>query len=367
MKTRNSNIELLRIISTLFIITGHLVAQTDVAKLLTSYNSVWTNHPLYSLLIAFIGGGCRIAVSMYLLIGSWFMIDSKFKASRITNIYFQTWFCNNLITLIVIICGFYVSKIDLAKSLFPFVLRSPWYTSSYIILIITAPFIDIIASKNKRLARILLITSFYTVFFMCSIQKMQDTWLCTILGFVGYYIVTYYYKKYLINFFDKYKKQLLIISLLIYVMLILCEYMPYILNNDKYIIISEISNQYLGDYKSIPNFICAFGIFNYFINIKENNNNIINNIAKPTFTVYLIHQSPCIIPYIWNDIFHIDMFYQKSYFIIYLLLVVAIIYFVGYIIEKFRLILHKYFRKTKLYHLTITAITNIFSPTISIN
>ena len=72
-KVRNSNIELLRIFSMLFIIMGHLVDQTSfLSKEMTLDNAF----------ITFEGMGARIATNIFLIISVWFLVDDVVGASK---------------------------------------------------------------------------------------------------------------------------------------------------------------------------------------------------------------------------------------------------------------------------------------------
>lgn len=95
-KMREANIELLRIISMILIIAGHLVAQNDVIKISSGF----------SLFVALICGSApRIAVNIFLIIGVWFMLDRKFSADRVLVLYGETWFYGMVLTVIVILGG----------------------------------------------------------------------------------------------------------------------------------------------------------------------------------------------------------------------------------------------------------------------
>lgn len=78
---RESNFELLRILAMMMIVCGHLVSQ----GLCPNYSAGYNLH----ISIAFISSMSRIAVSIFLLIGTYFMVDTSFKANRILNLYGQ--------------------------------------------------------------------------------------------------------------------------------------------------------------------------------------------------------------------------------------------------------------------------------------
>lgn len=72
---RDANIELLRIVSMILIIAGHLVEQNNVIEKINGIS-------LFTALL--LGSAYRIAVNIFLLIGVWFMVNKEFSARRIT-------------------------------------------------------------------------------------------------------------------------------------------------------------------------------------------------------------------------------------------------------------------------------------------
>lgn len=79
-RERNSNIELLRIISMLCIVIGHFVGQSGILKIynINNFNIIFLN---------IISNGLRIATNIFLMIGTYFMVDSKYKSKNILKIY----------------------------------------------------------------------------------------------------------------------------------------------------------------------------------------------------------------------------------------------------------------------------------------
>lgn len=68
--TRSSNLELLRILCMLLIIGDHLTGQSGIADYTTL---------LSSFAFCLIGCGSRIACSVFVLIGGWFLCEQPYK------------------------------------------------------------------------------------------------------------------------------------------------------------------------------------------------------------------------------------------------------------------------------------------------
>ena len=111
-KKRNSNIELLRIISMFFIVAGHFIAQSGNILYAFCLNDYF---------LVFLGSAARIAVNIFLIIGVWFMVDSNFSVDRIIKLYIQVITYSWPITVAMLFFNReYVSMKDFARGFLPF-------------------------------------------------------------------------------------------------------------------------------------------------------------------------------------------------------------------------------------------------------
>ena len=67
--------------------------------------------------------------------------------------------------------------------------------------------------------------------------------------------------------------------------------------------------RFIGQCVFVP--CIALNLFLFFLDLPIKANNCINRIASATFGVYLLHNSPLLTPYIWNDMLHV---LEKQYF-----------------------------------------------------
>ena len=103
-KERNSNIELLRIVAMIAIVSGHLISQGgDISYLSTRIISI------------FLGSAARIAVNIFLFIGVYYMVDSDFKIERVLNLWGQLFLYTSCFTLIAILFKWHISVKDIIK------------------------------------------------------------------------------------------------------------------------------------------------------------------------------------------------------------------------------------------------------------
>lgn len=195
-KERQSNWELMRIIAMLMIIAGHFIIQSHAEEILSGFD-------LYA--AVFLGGGARIAVQLFLMLGVWFMVSSHFRADRLLKLGGQTAFYSLLVVIVLALLGEHLKARDIVSGVFPFTFTL-WFATSYLVLIAVSPWLHKILEWDRIVLRNFLIVLFILVPVVCSIHNMMDTYLCTVIWFMYVYLCMGYYKKYLSDrHFDKFK------------------------------------------------------------------------------------------------------------------------------------------------------------------
>lgn len=330
-KYRNSNWELLRIISMLAIVAGHCFAQSNASRYFVGSNWVLGN---------FIGSGSRIAVSMFLFLGTWYMVDAKFSASRILKLWGEVFFYTVIITLLIKLVGFQVSIKLIIKSFLPFYGRPLWFASTYLALMLVSPFLQkILTWPRVVLKRLLIVLGLILIIPSTFSLEMMDQWLCSVVWFMFVFLFMGYYKHYLASYITIGKFKLLFIGLFMYCILVSCNIFCIYYQNHGVVILkvfSKIIENYLGDYKSLPNILIALPLFIFFQKLDIGKLKLINYIGSAAFSVYIIHQVPAIIPYIWKDVFYASYWLHSSYGIIYMCLVIIIIYVGSLFVDRIR-------------------------------
>ena len=126
---RESNVELLRIISMIFIVLGHFIGQSN-------YDITRGDFFVY-----FLRFGLRIAVNIFLIIGVYYMVDRKFSIERWMKLYFEMFLYCVLITWLCYLFAD-VSLYHLIGAFFPFLTVKLWFVPAYLSLMLLAPFIN---------------------------------------------------------------------------------------------------------------------------------------------------------------------------------------------------------------------------------
>lgn len=155
MKKRSANLELLRVTAMIMIITMHLVnhgGMIDLAENGTaSYYIAW----------GLFGIGIP-AINIYILISSYFLVESRFSSWRLMKLGMQVWFYAMAITLYFWISGRGERELKyMVYSLTPIISDFYWFITMYVGMYILSPLLNhFIKSLSKRKHQCVLVLCF---------------------------------------------------------------------------------------------------------------------------------------------------------------------------------------------------------------
>lgn len=317
---RDSNIELLRIISMLMILILHYL-NGDMGGALSNVTSGTVNYYIVHLLES----AAIIAVNIYIIISGYFLIrKSSINLKKIYNIVFVCLFYGIIIYIIELATG----QVELNKSTlktFIDTIVNRWFIVNYIILYLLSPYINrlVLSLSQKQLKY--LITMMLVFFSILPITMERIIGYNTIIRDAGYGIVNFVMLYLIGGYIKLYKddKKYICKSLLIYI--------------GTTIITTLFSLKFAMayNYNSIFNIVGAVAVFMIFKGIKLKNG-FINKLAKYTLSVYIIHENSFIVKYIYQNIFKTPQYYNSNWIIIHLIVTVVLMYLVCVVIDIIR-------------------------------
>ena len=153
MKTRNYNLELLRIIAMFMIVVLHYCCH---GYQMTKVGTAGYNTPILWLIYTF----CYCAVNIYVLISGYFLCKSEFKWKKVFKIYIEVLFYSIIIFSILTISG----TIEITKSsqiitaFLPIISKAYWFVTIYLSMYVISPFLNklIDALDQKEYIKMLL-------------------------------------------------------------------------------------------------------------------------------------------------------------------------------------------------------------------
>ena len=332
MKKRISNLEILRIISMFLIVAHHYSVHGGFNSFI---NAIGIN--FNKSLIEFLGYGGKLGVNLFVLISSYFLIESKFSFNKLKKLFITVTFYSISIYLIFLIFNFELLNIkNIIESCLPVFYNFWWFVTSYILLYLFIDYLNLFIKclSRKKLEYLILLLIFIqsilpNIFFMIMLRNVELTWFI-LLYLIGSYIRLYLKEYNLDNFFIK---NSLLLGIIIYLLSFL----------------SGITFDYLGQFFSIfigkhyyfatlysPTMLfCSIFVFIGFLKLKVNYNFITNYIGASTFIIYLIHDNKFVRNFLWIEFLKNYTYYNSKFLIIHSFLAITIVFAICSIIGIF--------------------------------
>lgn len=346
-KIRNSNYELMRIISMFLIVLVHIIIHGHILQNCTNQS--------LKLIINFIVFFALIHVNSFILVCGYFQSKSTFKQSNLWSIINANWFYRIFIMIILLILGLIsVDKVTFIKEILPININEYWFIKNYILLYCLSPFINkAISSFDKKTFQRLLILLFIIFSILPTITGnnfIHNTGY-TLYSFICLYLVGAYLREYPVDksyIFKKMSNNMYQIVLIIIFFSMLFANLANHYFVDSIIkyntVINEFGSYFTNSSKSYSNpfiIIQSIAYFCFFGTLNIKNNKKINRIAALTFGVYLIHDNNFIRSILYDALL-INKIAIKSYkIIIYIFIAAIIIFIICSIIEFLRQVLFK--------------------------
>ncbi|MCM1501090.1 MAG: acyltransferase [Bacteroidales bacterium] len=331
INTRQSNIELLRVISMLFILLVH----SNYMGILQVYESPYNMGSFMRFLIESIA---IVGVNCFILISGYFGI--KLKKEKFAHIIFQIYFFSLLgLALYIAKCGVHeIPSAVLKRSLFPLA-NYIWFIPCYLLLMMFSPLLNAWLQQTSKKHIFFWIVALYVITYYWSI-----IWSLNI-GFGGYsfgFFIILYAIGHLIR---RCKESTPPISPYKYLFLagyIFCVIVLLIVSRMQYTY--PVFKSLLWSYDCPIVLLQSIFLFMFFSNLNIQNNKVINFIGKSSFAVLLVHVSPVSTYNNWLQ--QIDENYQGVYFILLTVCVILGYYIVAVFIDQLRLYLwNKYLKR----------------------
>lgn len=328
MLKRQSNIELLRIVSMLMILALH------VNFFALGTPSTWEINvsPFGAIGRTFMEFLCIVAVNVFVLISGWFGINAKIKS--FLKFLFQILFFYVGIYVVFLVFGWRDLSWDGIKECF-FLKGSGWFIKAYIGLYILSPILNaFVKQSSERQLRLFLIAFYvfqtiYGWYFVDSTKFFAQGY--STLSFIGLYMLARYIKKYALE--KKYfalKKEC---DVLIFLGIVVLETILFVVARTNNLIdLFKV----LWIYSSPLVILSALHLLLYFSKLNFSSN-FVNVVAASSFSVYLFHSDPNIMAYYLKYARGIYNTYSSFSCFFMMVLVVLVFYVVATILDRLRI------------------------------
>lgn len=325
-QARSSNIELLRIISMFLICLHHFCLFS---------NFQWTSMTpgLFTVQCLSIGG--KVGVSIFILITGYFLVNQHISARKVIRFYLQVFFYSISLYLLMK-CVFHqpITGDDLRVALMPISNNSYWFATSYLMIYVCSPVLNIFIkslSKKVHFLLVFLSVSIWILWYLYNVNNFNYSeflWMI-ILYLTGAYIRLYPPQR----FANPLRNTGYVILLLSSACLTM-----YVFNS--------VNTQYYTNvvyFLNLNNFFIfsiSLVLFLLFVNIRIPSSKFINTLASAAFGVYLIHENNYVRFFLWTKVFPSGKFQESPYLIPYAIgvsLLVLAVFSVVDLIRKFLL------------------------------
>ena len=278
---RNSNIELLRVIAMLMIVTLHYFNQGGILDAAVYGES---NYAVAWLTESF----CYISVNIYVLISGWMLsaCTSPVKWGKVIHLVLQVVFYS--VGIYAVCCLFGVCPFNIKTLitgyLFPFIHGEYWFATVYVVLYVLSPFLNkaITALSRKEHQWLLIILGIVfsvipTLFFFAG-NSVGVNGGYSLVWFVFLYLLASYLRKYELRFSQRWLLPIFFGACL----------MPFGMKIVQQALLGkELFDWYR--YTSSPVLIGSIALFMFFIQFAPRQNRLWATLGSTTFGVFLIH------------------------------------------------------------------------------
>ncbi len=294
-KTRLANIELLRVLSMLMVVTLHFLSRGGVSENAVPFSGVWVLASVWDALSI-------VSVNVYVLISGYFLIQSEFKAQKLINIILQVFTYSFLLYVILTAIGKNTFSVTgFIKACFPVLTNQYWFASAYVGLYILFPFLNkglrAMTQKQHRNLNIVLVLLF-TLYLPAKALGQNGysiVWMVCLYVF-GAYLRLYYQPK------KKITGKMVLFYLVPSVLLPLSSICISVLSKFVSPTIANYSEWFYKN-NSVLVLWASVALFLLFLNLEikgERSAKWICTVGGLTFGVYLFHNNPTLRGMLWQ-------------------------------------------------------------------
>lgn len=325
--TRNSNLELYRIIVMLLIVAHHFVVNSGVIDVM--YENPLGASSMYLFLF---GAWGKTGINCFMLITGYFMCKSNITLKKYVKLITEVLFYNITISLVFYIFGIGSIKDIIDGLLIVRNVDSNNFIACFLLFYLLIPFLNILLQNitQKQHQHLILLLAFLYIF-LGTMPKFS-----VVMNYVSWFSFLYIVAAYVRTNPIKKRKWglwticfILISTLSVVVCLFLGEKL------DKY-----IAYRFLSDSNTFLAFAIGFCSFMFFKDLKIKQSRLINTIGGSTFGVLCIHaNSNTMRKWLWGTVLNVKGAYSLSFgeLVLFSVISVLVVFVICSMIDMVRL------------------------------
>ncbi|WP_125140104.1 acyltransferase [Clostridium transplantifaecale] len=326
-KSRDSNMELLRIIGMYVIVLGHFSQELLTNGVVNGFEKQ---------LALFTSSGGQMVTNCYVMISGYYLSTKKrIELRKILNMWGAALFYSYGITIILAATVGLQQPMGISEILtilFPVSCRQWWFVSAYIGTYVLAQYINILIDAMKVIEYRRLILILVLMLSVIPTFTVSGTWFHELTWCIFLYLLGGYIRKYEADVAPLSRGfcvcNMLICVTVLGASVVLLDSLP--------AISAKLGGvMYFRGLNKFPCLVTSISVFMFFMKCNIGNNRIINRISKLTFGVYLIHMQVLLKELVWKP-FLCGINKSGGYLLIWIapLVVFAICAFIEYLRDK---------------------------------
>jgi len=328
---RQSNIELLRIITMIMIVAHHfsLHGRFDFSTASITLPRLW---------VQFIQIGGKIGVDVFVLISGYFLIHAEsIKFTKILKLWLQLFFYSLVIYLVFVITGSIPFSIkEIIKYCLPISFVNWWFASTYFILYILSPFINKFLKgldKSTYQKMLILLLVIWCIFPTATGKDLESN---NLLWFIFLYATAAYihlwHDKVLFSC-KTYHLFALLLTAITFGSTVFFDIL-----GTKFTFFGNHATLFYR-MNSLPIYMISIFMLIGFKELQIGYSRIINRIAAATFGVYLIHDNVFMRRFLWIKLFKNTNYSNTVFIIPFSIGIIVLVYLACTCIELIRIYL----------------------------
>lgn len=318
---RNSNLELLRIISMLLIVAHHCSVH--------GFTSVEWAGSFNKYIVDWLSLGGKLGVNCFVLISGYFMVNSRFTVKKLLKLTGAVWFYS--VASMLLFCflrqGELGGLLDTLKSFFPILYKKYWFMTVYVVLMLLSPFLNHFIHSIDRKMYQKLIALLVVLWSVMKTLIASDMAYNNLGWFIMLYLIAGYIRLYVDHTRENTKKHFSVAGLFIGILIISVAIFNTMGNVFKINAFLRNSTYFAHDYSFIL-LIIAVELLIGFVKMKPHYNTAVNLCSGATLGVYLIHDNEYVRTFLWQTVFKLQQVYDSPWLFVYMLGVIVIVYII---------------------------------------
>ena len=337
-KARQANIELLRIVAMLMVVMLHYLTKGEATV------SMVENLGPLNMILWFIKALCVVAVNVYVLISGYFLLEAKWKVSRLVSLWLQMMFYSLGVPLVCLMLGVGDIKqwglYDWINVVFPIQMEHYWFITAYLILYILVPVLSAgVKQLNQKqhgwmIAGLLLVISVPKSVLPIGIPT--DRYGYDFGWFICLYLIAAYIRLYGVKFLNNKRKALFTYGVLVVLIWGVSGGLGW-LTREKGLPLSYAMDM-VHCYNHILVLAASVALFCGFMYLRIPRGifgKVICGVAPYTFGVYLLHEN-IVIRLLWQEWFGITSVQGSFRFLPHMIVTVLVVFGIGVVVDYLR-------------------------------